>query len=139
MLDEIAIQQTLNRYTDGCNRADWQQVMATFLSDGVWEISGAGAHQGHSAIQAAMTGFLEQMDYFVQVNSPAVIDLDGDRASARSVIRECGKFAGRDEALEVLGGYVDELVRTESGWKFARRIFTSNGVHRFALLPGRAL
>jgi len=120
MLDEIAIQQTLNRYTEGSGLADWDQVMSTFMPDGVWEIPAAGAHyQGHAAIQPAMAAFVAQFAYFVQVNSPAIITVEGDKATARSIIRECGKYADRDVALEVLGFYADELVRTPEGWKFS--------------------
>jgi hypothetical protein len=86
-----------------------------------------------------MAGFVAQMDYFVQLNSPAVIEVAGDAAMARSTIRECGKFAGRDEALEVMGYYADELVRTAAGWRFARRTFRGLGVHRFPLSAGPAL
>lgn len=138
MSDEAAIQQVINRYTDGCNRRDWPQVMATFAEDGVWEVQG-NAICGHANIQPAMAGFLVQMDYFIQTASASVIEVAGNRASARTTIRECGKFAGRNEALEVLGFYADELVRTEQGWQFARRTFTSYGLHTFALLPGPAL
>jgi uncharacterized protein (TIGR02246 family) len=138
MSDLAAIQQLINRYTDGCNRQDWPQVLATFAEDGIWEVQG-NAIQGHVAIQTAMAGFLTQMDYFTQNASASVITVTGDRATARTTIRECGKFAGRDEALEVLGFYADEVVRTASGWHFARRKFTSFGLHRFALLPGPAL
>lgn len=140
MSEETAIQQVLNRYTDGCNRRDWDQVMATFTPDGLWEVPSQGArHEGHAAIRAAMSGFVQMMAYFVQTNSAAVIEVSGDQATARVTIRECGKFADRDEALEVLGYYEDDLVRTEEGWKFARRRFRSLGLHRFALLPGPAL
>lgn len=134
MIDEIAIQQVLNRYTEGCTRRDWDQVAGTFADDGVWDVPAQGILlQGWAAMQPAMAGFVEQMDYFVQLNSPAVIEISGDSAKARSVIRECGKFTGRDEALEVMGSYWDQLVRTEQGWKFARRTFRGLGVHRFAL------
>ena len=138
MSDEMAIQQVINRYTDGCNRQDWPQVMATFTEDGVWEAGGPPL-TGHATIQAAMAGFLAGMDYFTQQASAPVITVTGDTATARTTIRECGKFADRDEALEVLGYYADELVRTAAGWRFARRQFTSFGLHRFALLPGPAL
>jgi hypothetical protein len=140
MSDEIAIQQTLNAYTVGASQADWPQVLSTFLPDGVWEVPSRKVRlQGHEAIQPAMAGFVAQMDYFVQVNAPAMISVDGDRATARSVIRECGKFRGRDEALEVLGVYEDELVRTGQGWKFARRVFRSMGLHSFPLSPPATL
>ena len=138
MSDEMAIQQLINRYTDGCNRQDWPQVMATFAEDGVWEVQG-NAITGHATIQAAMAGFLTQMAYFTQVASAPVIMVEGDRATARTTIRECGKFDDRDEALEVLGYYADDLVRTAAGWRFARRQFNSFGLHRFPLSPGPAL
>ncbi len=136
MLDEIAIQRTINRYTEGASRADWDQVMSTFMPDGIWEIPDLGVrHQGHAAIQPAMAGFVGQMAYFVQINSPAIITVEGAKATARSVIRECGKFADRDEALEILGFYNDELLRTPEGWKFTRRVFKAAGMHTFALAP----
>jgi uncharacterized protein (TIGR02246 family) len=138
MSDQEAIQQLINRYTDGCNRQDWPQVMATFTDDGVWEAAG-NELRGHANIQPAMAGFLAQMDYFTQSASASVIEVAGDGATARTTIRECGKFAGRDEALEVLGYYADHIVRTPAGWQFARRKFTSFGLHRFPLLPGPAL
>ena len=134
MLDEIAIQQTLNRYTEGASRADWDQVMSTFMPDGIWEIPDLGVrYQGRAAIQPAMAAFVGQLAYFVQINSPAIITVEGDKATARSVIRECGKYADRDEALEVLGFYNDDLVRTPGGWKFARRAFKAAGMHTFPL------
>jgi uncharacterized protein (TIGR02246 family) len=138
MSDQEAIQQLINRYTDGCNRQDWPQVMATFTEDGIWEVQG-NAIQGHGHIQAAMAGFLTAMAYFTQSASASVIAVEGDRATARTTIRECGKFADRDEALEVLGFYADVIVRTAAGWQFARRTFTSFGLHRFPLSPGPGL
>lgn len=138
MSDEAAIQQLIHRYTDGCNRQDWPQVMATFTEDGIWEAAGSEL-TGHATIQAAMAGFLSGMDYFTQLASASVIAIDGDRATVRTTIREAGKFAGRDEGLEILGYYADDLIRTSAGWQFARRKFNSFGMHRFALLPGPAL
>ena len=62
MLDELAIQQTINTYSEGASRADWPQVMSTFTPDGIWEVPAAGArYQGHALIQAAMAAFLAQM------------------------------------------------------------------------------
>lgn len=138
MSDEAAIQRIIHLYTDGCNRQDWPQVMSTFADDGVWDAAG-NQIQGHAEIQAAMAGFLTMMDYFTQVASASIIEIAGDTATARTTIRECGKFKGRDEALEVLGYYADDLIRTDTGWKFTRRKFNSYGLHRFALLPGPAL
>jgi hypothetical protein len=61
--------------------------------------------------------------------------IKGDTATARSVIRECGKYAGRNEGLEVLGFYADKLLRTPDGWKFIHRVFELRGMHNFPLSP----
>jgi hypothetical protein len=138
MIDEIAIQQLLNAYSEGASRANWDQVLSTFLPDAIWEIPAMKMHfQGHAAMLPVMSGFVAQMKYFVQLNSPAIITVTGDKATARSTIRECGKFADRDEAMEVLGFYQDELVRTPAGWKFTRRSFHPAGRHNYALLPSK--
>ena len=139
MSDEYAIQQLLNCYSIGASRADWDAVLSTFATDGIWEVPARGMRlQGHEPIRATMIAFVGSMSYFVQLNSPATISVQGDRASARSVIRECGKFADRDEAMEVLGFYEDEIIRIDGKWKFARRRFIAAGIHRFALLAGPA-
>lgn len=138
MNDFEAVQQVINRYTDGCNRQDWEKVLATFTEDGVWE-AGGSAFTGRAAIGAAMPEFIKQMDYFVQTTSASVISVSGGTANATTTIREGGKFAGRDEGLEILGRYNDRIVRTVEGWQFAHRKFTVYGMHRFPLLPGPAL
>ena len=136
MSDAFAIQQVLNLYSEGASRRDWDQVMSTFAEDGIWEVPRRDLLlQGHGPIRAAMQGFVAAMDFFVQLNTPAIIEVDGDRATARSTIRECGKYSDGDEALEVLGHYADQLVRTDAGWKFARRTFTAFGAQSFGLLP----
>ena len=138
MTETQAIQQLINRYTDGCNRQDWPQVMACFTDDGEWVANGL-TFAGAAQMQPAMAGFLVPFAYFVQVNTPAVITVSGVTATARSTIREFGKFADRDEGLEVLGRYDDDIVHTPDGWKFARRTFHAYGLHRMPLSPGPAL
>jgi ketosteroid isomerase-like protein len=133
MLDEIAIQQTLNRYTEGASSADLPQVLSTFTPDAVFESSGMRL-EGHAAMEAAMAGFVAEFAYFVQLNAPALITVNAHTATARSVIRECGKYADADELLETVGTHCDELVRTAEGWKITRRTFVSQGTHSLPLL-----
>jgi hypothetical protein len=136
MSKEFSIQQTINRYSEGASRGDWDRVLSTYLPDGIWEIPYFGAtFQGRDAIFDALKHFTEPMEYIVQINAPALIEADENTATARSVIRECGKFAGRNEALEVLGFYADTLLHTPDGWKFSRRVFEVRGMHRFPLTP----
>lgn len=134
--DEDAIQQVLSAYSVATSRGDDDAVMALYGDDPIWSIPGIGAHfEGAAAIREGMAGIRTQFDYIVQVHGPAEINVTGDRATAASVIRESGKYAGRDVAVDILGLYADDLVRTPQGWKFKRRLFELQGMHAFPLVP----
>ena len=134
MNDITAIQQTLNRYTEAASRRDWDVVKSCFTEDGIWETP-AGKIAGNQAAVDKMAELVAVFDYIVQINAPGVISVTGDTATARSVVRECGKFVGKDVALEFLAHYNDQLVRTADGWKFAHRVWVTRGMHSFPLLP----
>jgi len=137
LTDREQIQDVITLYSIGCSKRDWGLVTGLFTEHGEWCAAGATI-SGRAALAAAMSGFLVKMAYFVQINSPAVIRVDGDRASAESTIREMGKFADRDEGFECMGWYADELVRTAEGWKFSRKTFTGAGTHLVTLGAGPA-
>ena len=132
MSDITAIQQLLNRYTEAASRADWPTVSSCFTADAVWDTP-AGRIAGRDAAIAKMQELVAGFDYVVQLNAPGVIDVSGDTATARSVIRECGKLKGQDVAMEFLAHYNDKIVRTADGWKFTERVFVSQGMHSFAV------
>lgn len=136
MSDEIAVQQTLNTYSVNASLGKLEEMVATFLPHGVWEVPDIGARfEGQDSILAGAKLINESLEYIVQLNSPAIIKVNGDTATAQSVIRECGKYAGTQRSLEVLGLYSDKLVRTPDGWRFAVRTFTVRGMHDFENAP----
>lgn len=136
MIAEIAIQQTINRYSEAASRADWPTVVATFVPDAVWEIATSGRRfAGHHEILEGLVAFTAPFDYVIQMNAPAVIEVTGDKAVARSVMRERGRRTGTDQAFEALGFYVDDLVLTPSCWRFAKRSFHLTDMQHVALLP----
>jgi SnoaL-like domain len=130
VIDELAIQQTISLYHEGASKPDLEQLIATFLPDGTWEVP---AFQflchGYAEMREVMSAVLEPIEYLVQINAPAVIAVDGDTASARTLVRECAKYRGRPGLVDVVGQFVDELQRTPDGWRFARRTFTILGTH----------
>lgn len=139
MVAEIAIQQTINRYSEAASRAHWPIVVATFVPDAVWEIATSGRRfAGHHDILEGLTAFTAPFDYVIQMNAPAVIEVAGEKAVARSVMRERGRRTGMDQAFEALGFYVDALVLTPLGWLFERRSFHLTDMQHVALLPGRS-
>ncbi len=133
MLDKVEIQQTISLYHEGASTLDFDQLMATFLPDAIWEVPGMKiSKQGLDDIRSTMSALMASVEYLVQINAPAVIVLDGDTAAARSLIRESAKFRNQPGLMDVVGQYRDTLQRTSDGWKFARRTFTILGTHMSA-------
>ena len=136
MLDKVDIQETISLYHEGGSTADWDQVIATFVPDGIWEVPALRIRsEGHAAIRETMTALMAPIEYLVQINAPAIIAVDGDSASARSLIRECAKFHGQSGVIDVVGQFNDELRRTPNGWRFSHRTFTIIGTHLSAATP----
>jgi ketosteroid isomerase-like protein len=136
MSDRNDIQQVINTYSVMASQGRVAEMAATYAADGIWAVPGIGLEvTGHAAIIAAAAAVTDKLEYIVQMNSPAVIKVEGDRASAQTVVRECGKYAGKQVALEVLGLYDDVLVRTDVGWRFARRNFILRGMHDVPISP----
>jgi ketosteroid isomerase-like protein len=130
VLDKVEIQETISRYHEAGSTFDWDRIIATFLPDGIWEVPSLEVRAvGHAEIRDTMSSLVAGIEYLVQINAPAIIELDGDRASARSLVRECAKFREGGLYMDVVGQFVDELCRTSAGWKFARRTFTVMGTH----------
>jgi ketosteroid isomerase-like protein len=118
VLDEAAIQRLISLYSQSYSIGDIDAVVALYLPDGIWDIPHLGMKPaGHAALRDALTRFAAAMDYVLQMNAPAIVEVTGNRATARSGIRICGKSAERDEGFEHLGIYADEIVRTADGWK----------------------
>lgn len=140
MADEWDVQKILNLYSEGATRRDFDQVIATFTPDAVWEVEGT-EHRfvGHDALLQAFRMFTASTHQLVQINAPAVISVEDDRATARSSIREVGRLRDRDVAFDCVGTYFDDLVRTPQGWRFTRRRFVTLGINSFDVHPGAAV
>lgn len=137
MQDEWEIQRLLNTYSQYGSCGDWDRTVDTYAPDGVWAIPHLGMRfEGQAAIRQALADFAATMDYVVQMNSPALIEISGDRASARSNIVESGKSVGKHEGFAYFGYYADQLVRTGQGWKFAQRDFIGSGSSFYPLTFG---
>ena len=131
MRDKVEIQETISRYHEAGSTFDWERIIATFLPDGIWEVPSLEVRAvGHADIRVTMSSLVAGIDYLVQINAPAIISVDGDSASARSLIRECAKLRGQAGLIDVVGQFTDELQRTPDGWRFAHRTFTILGSFR---------
>ncbi len=135
MDDERAIQRLITTYSQSGSIGNWDTTVATYLPDGTWSIPHLGmSFTGHEALRGALSAFFATMDYVIQMNAPALIEVSGSTATARSAIRECGKSAGKPEGFEYFGFYQDELVKTADGWRFKLRLFEGVGSSMYPLL-----
>jgi ketosteroid isomerase-like protein len=124
MSDLAAIQNHINRYTDAVNRRDWDAFPKIFAEDATWEGIGIDLKfKGLKAITKGISGIVDAMSWFVQMNAPALIIPYGDRAVARSAIHELGDVPKTGMHFDVYGRYEDELVKIRGFWRFKRRVF----------------
>ena len=73
-------------------------------------------------IHSPQVGRLLQAEtYFMQMMHSGVIEINGDRATARFVERERGR--GESTYYDSLPVYEDVLVREAHGWRFAERFY----------------
>ena len=126
MLDQMAIQDVLSSYSAAVTRRDWAAIAEVFAVDATWDVFGGPQefHFSGKEIGPGIKGAVELSTNLVQINTPAVIVIDGDRATARSVIHEYGNVADNGTHVESSGTYDDVLKKVNGKWKFESRSFT---------------
>ena len=140
MTDVVKIQELISSFAEAGSRRNWDNAVATFAPDGTWELTGSEHRlKGHAELRAGFPKFVEGTEYLLQMNAPAIISVDGARATARSLIREGGKMKDLDEWIDILGSYEDRLIRMPQGWRFAHRAFTMFGMARTPTLRNATL
>ncbi len=123
--DHIAIERLLMEYGRSLDSGDFAAFSRLFAANGEWSGS-YGTFKGPAAIQTAMEKFLKPPpgaapappSYHLLTN--AIIDLDGDRATAISKWTFVRIIGGRPQPT-FAGYYDDRLVRENGRWRFLRR------------------
>jgi len=134
--DDIHEIQTLKaRYADavdggwtGVTPHDADAVIELFVPDGAWDSGAFGGGKGHAGIREYMlTGAAIMPFAFHHISNP-LIEVDGDRATARwhamlaVSVRE--QAQSQEQAKLHVGVYDDRMVRTPDGWRFELLRFT---------------
>jgi ketosteroid isomerase-like protein len=133
---KLEIQDLINRYADGVNRADWDQVRSVYADHAVWESPALGMYYGTAqefCDMLAQTQTTSQL--LIQTTHSTVVRLTSpDTASATTTIHEMslgtnlvegafGAEAGEQNNFEDYGIYYDEVRRYEGGWLFVHRLY----------------
>lgn len=125
--DELAIRRILVDYSATQDAKDYEGYAALFAKNGEW-VNGKTVHKGREAILKMLVdlygtppaGYVNNESYHITSNPQ--IDVNGDRATARS--RHLLVMRGpKGEPTPVLAGrYEDELIREDGQWKILRRV-----------------
>ena len=132
-LDHVGITRLLGRYADTVTRRAWDELGDLFLSDATVHIDTvtrpAFTVTGPAALGEFIGAAVERFDFFefVVLNVVTMTGADGDHATARVHMCEQRRDAETSEWSTAYGHYLDDVVRTADGWRFAHRDYRSLG------------
>lgn len=121
--DKEQIAEVLIRYATGIDFKDWPLLRTCWTDDVDVDYGEVGRYSGVDAITDLMAQLHNGMGPTYHRLSNLAITVDGDHATARSYVFAHLQAVANDSAswVEALGHYDDELVRTQEGWRIAKR------------------
>ena len=120
--DDVEIRNLAAKFSDCVNERNVDGFARLWASQGpVWEIGPPlpSRAEGVENIVAMLRRLLDTQRYFMQMTHSGVVTLNGERATARFVVREHGR--GNTSYYDNLAVYEDSVVRESGGWRFAKR------------------
>jgi hypothetical protein len=124
--DEDEIRNLLGTYCEVMDAADWVALGALFADGELAADNGTVVAAGADAVQRMYergTKLYDESPRTRHITANSIIEVDGDRAAARSSYVVFQQTQGIDLQPIITGRYRDEFVRGEAGWRFARRTF----------------
>jgi hypothetical protein len=122
--DELAIRQLASAYADACNRMNAADMAAVYAEDGelVALQFSEKPMKGRDKLERIFTTLLQERDFIFYMIFSGIVNLDGDKATARWWVSELRQVKGADHIVTMLACFQDEVVRLPEGWRFARRV-----------------
>jgi ketosteroid isomerase-like protein len=122
--DRQDISDVINRFATGIDRRDWTLFRTAFTDDCQVVMGDYGSFDGVDAIARFEETSHAQAGHTLHRMTNHVVDVDGDQASARTYVDAWITSVDNVSGINAIGFYDDELVRTDQGWRIARRTFT---------------
>jgi hypothetical protein len=123
--DRLAINDLLIRYTRAIDTKDWNLLDTCFTPDADVDYTATGGVAGkYPEVRAWLAKALTPFPITVHYVTNSIVNLDGDRATARTLVFNPMFFKNPDGSLHdftVGATSVDELVWTADGWRIAKR------------------
>ena len=124
--DRQDIAAVLVRYATGIDRRDWPLFRTVFTDDCELDYAVViGTWKGVDAVTDFMEKTHELAGHTLHRLSNQVIEVDGDKAVARTYVDALIMVGDEGAGVNGVGFYDDEIVRTPDGWRIARRRFTN--------------
>jgi 3-phenylpropionate/cinnamic acid dioxygenase small subunit len=119
------VAEVLVRYATGIDRRDWALFRTCFTEDCHADYGrDIGVFHGIDALTEFMAASHASMGHTLHRITNASVSTSGNGVVARSYVDAVLMAADRKSGLNAIGYYDDELVRTDRGWKIARRRYT---------------
>ena len=122
--DRQDISDLLVRYATGIDRRDWPLFRTVFTDDCELDYGEIGAWKGVDAVAQFMEQVHAPAGHTMHRLSNQAITVDGDTAVARTYVDALIMLCDNSNGVNGIGFYDDEIVRTEDGWRIARRRYT---------------
>jgi 3-phenylpropionate/cinnamic acid dioxygenase small subunit len=122
--DRQDITDVLLRYATGIDRRDWPLFRTVFADDCELDYGEVGSWKGVDAVTEFMQQAHAMAGHTMHRLTNQVITVDGDTAEARTYVDALIMLGDNTSGVNAAGFYDDELVRTDDGWRVARRHFT---------------
>jgi hypothetical protein len=119
LIEARAIEQLMVRYVERIDANDPVGAAACFAPDGVGDYW--GLYEGRVAIAERLSGILDQFSATSHHLSNIRPVLAGDRATSLAYVYAFHRYRSTNEPFHVWGRWVDELVKLDGEWLFARR------------------
>ena len=120
--DEAAIRTLVARFTDTFITSDVEEFKTLWTKEGNWVIQhpNSQSSEGIANISDMFIALKRQSDFIVQFAQSGVIKIDGNKATARWVMHEVSKGAGKTYHQNY-GLYIDVMKKSKGNWRFVKR------------------
>ena len=121
--DRQDISDVLVRYATGIDRRDWTLFRTIFTDDCELDYGEIGSWKGVDAVTEFMQQAHALAGHTMHRLTNQVITVNGDEAQSRTYIDALIMVGDTGSGVNAAGFYDDDFVRTERGWRIARRRF----------------
>jgi 3-phenylpropionate/cinnamic acid dioxygenase small subunit len=126
IVDRLEIQDLLVRYCKAIDQKDWDLLDTVFVPDAHVDYTSSGGAVGpYPEVRAWLAQVLPHFPMSQHAVSNFEIVVRGDRATSRAYFYNPMARPQPDGGVKLffIGGYyVDDLVRTPSGWRITKRV-----------------